>query len=79
MQRMNQLWKGYTIKTNAKILDNCKYLLTLIQAAQNQNYTNIEGLSKFLKLWIDAKAMLTVIIDIQDGLINGQKGIIRHI
>ena len=79
MQRMNQLWKGYTIKTNAKILDNCKYLLTLIQAAQNQNYTNIEGLSKFLKLRIDAKVMLTVNIDIQDGLINGQKGIIRHI
>ena len=69
----------YTIKTNAKILNNCKYLLALIQAPQNQNYTNTEGLSKFLKLRIDAKVMLTVNIDIQDCLIYGQKGIIRHI
>ena len=29
----------YTIEANDKILDNCKYPLALIQAAQNQKQT----------------------------------------
>ena len=36
------------------------------------------GLAKLLKLKIGAKVMLAVNRDIQDHLINGQIGIIRH-
>ena len=61
----------YTIEANGKFSHNCKYLLALIQAAKNQKQTNTGGLSKLLKLEIDAKIMLTVNIDIQDRLING--------
>ena len=69
----------YTIEANVKIPDNCKYPLALIQAAQNQKQTNTGGLPKLLKLKIGAKLMLTVNIDIQDRLTNGQTGIIRDI
>ena len=47
----------YTIEANGKIPDNCKYLLALIHAAQNQKKTNTGGLAKLLKLKIDAKVM----------------------
>ena len=69
----------YTIEVDDKIPDNCKYPLALIEAAQNQKPTNTVGLAKVLKLKIGAKVMLTVNIDIQDCLINGQTGNIRHI
>ena len=69
----------YTIEANGKIADNYKYPLALIQAAQNQKQTNTGSLAKLLKLKIGPKLMLTVNIDIQDCLINGQTGIIRHI
>ena len=68
----------YTKDANDKISFNCKYSLTLIQDVQNQKQTNTGGLAKFLQLKIDAKVMLKVNIDIQDRLINGQTGIIRH-
>ena len=35
-------------------------------------------MAKLLKFKIDVKVMLTVNIGIQDRLINGQTGIIRH-
>ena len=54
----------YAIEANGKIPDNCKYLLALIQAAQNQKKTNTGGLAKLLKLKIDAKVMSSVNIDI---------------
>ena len=60
----------YTINAKDKILDNWKYPLALIQAAQNQRQTNTGGLAKLLKLKIGAKVMLTVNIDIQDCLIK---------
>ena len=69
----------YIMEVNDKIPDNCKYPLTLIQAAQNQKQTNTAGLAKLVKLKIGAKMMLTVNIDMQDCLINGQIGSIRHI
>ena len=69
----------YTIDTNDKIEYNCKYPLALIQAVQNQNQTNTGGLVKFLKLKVRNIVMLTINTDIQDRLINGQAGIIRHI
>ena len=45
----------YTIETDDKIPDNCKYPMATIQAAQNQKQTNIGGLVKFLKLKIGEK------------------------
>ena len=50
----------YIIEANDKIPDNCKYLMALIQAAQNLKQTNTGDLAKLLKLKIDAKVMLTV-------------------
>ena len=69
----------YITEANGKIPDNCKHPPALIQAVQNQKQTNTGGLVKLLKLKIGAKVMLTVNIDIQDHLINGQARIIRHI
>ena len=63
----------YRIEPHNKIPDNCKYPLATIQATQNQKETNTGGLAKFLKLRIGAKIMLTVNLDIEDRLINGQK------
>ena len=40
----------YTIEANDKILDYCKYPLTLIQSAQSQKQTNTRGLAKLLNL-----------------------------
>ena len=62
-----------------KIPDNFKYLLATILTAQNQNQTNTGGLAKLLKLKIGAKVMLTVNVDIQDRLTNGQTGNVKHI
>ena len=59
----------YTIEANDKIQDNFKYSSALIQ----------RGLAKLLKLKIGAKEILTVHINVQVFLINGQTGVIRHI
>ena len=69
----------YTIEANDKIPDNCKHTLALTQAAQNKKQINTGGFKKFIKLKIGPKVMLTVNIHIQDRLIHGQTGIIRHI
>lgn len=39
---------------------------------------HLAGLAKLLQLKIGAKAILTVKIDIQDGLIIGQAGKVTH-
>ena len=54
-------------------------MVLLIQAAQKQKQTITGDLAKLLKLKIGAEVMLAVNIDIQDRLINGQTGHIRHI
>ena len=69
----------YTVEADDKIPDNCKYPLATIQVAHDQKQTNTGGLAKLLKLKIGAKVMLTVNLDIQDHLINGQTGYISHI
>ena len=84
MKRNNAALNGLpgelcTIETDEKIPGNCKYTLATSQAAQNQKQTNTGGLAKFLKLKIGAKVMLTVNLDIQDRLINGQTGNISHV
>ena len=48
-------------------------------AAQNQKQTNTGGLAKLRKLKIGAKVMLKVNADMQDRLINGQTGNVKHI
>ena len=53
--------------------------MATIQAAQNQKQTNTGGLGKLRKLKIGAKVMLTVNLEIQDRLINGQTGKISYI
>ena len=63
---------GFTQQANNKIPDNCKYLLTLIQADSNQKETNTGDLAKGPGLKIGAKVMITANIDIEDSLINGQ-------
>ena len=62
--------ESYTIKTNRKFTDCCKYSLAAIQAVQNQKEANIGSLAKLLKLKTRTKVMLTVNLDIQDRLIN---------
>ena len=71
--------KHYTVETNDKIPDNCKYLLVLMQASQNGKQKNTGCFTKIPKLKAGAKVILKVDIDMQDHLINGQMGIIRHI
>ena len=44
---LNDLRGGFCIiETNNKISENCKYLLALIQAAQNQKETDTGGYAK---------------------------------
>ena len=62
----------YTIESNDKIPDNCKYPLALIQATHNQKQTNRGCLAKLPKLKTGAKVMLTVNIGTQGRLISGQ-------
>ena len=47
----------YKIEADDKILDNCKYLLTTIHAAQNQKQASARVLPKLLKLEIGEKVM----------------------
>ena len=69
----------YIIEADNKIPNICKYPIAMILAAQNQNQINTGGLAKLLKLKIGAKVMLTVNVDIQDRLTNGQTGNVKHI
>ena len=66
----------YTIIVTDKVSDNCKYQMTLMQAAQNQKETITGDLAILLNLRNSANVMLIVNIDIQDRLINGQSGIV---
>ena len=52
--------------------------MVTIQAAKNQKHRNT-GLTKLLKMKIGTKVTLTVNLDMQDRLINGQTGNIKHI
>ena len=53
----------YTMEVGDKISGNCKYPLSIIQAAQNQRQRNTRSLVKLLKLKIAAKLILTVNLD----------------
>ena len=69
----------YTIEADNKMPDNCKYPLEMILAAQNQKQINLRGLVKLLKLKIGATVMLTVNVDMQDCIVHGLTGNVKHI
>ena len=52
---VNEPGEFYTIGAAGNVPDDCKYPLALIQAAQNQKQTNMEGLAKLLKLKTGSK------------------------
>ena len=60
------------INATDQIPANCKHPETLISLAQNKKQSEIGGLAKCLELKVDAKVIVTVNVDIQDMLINGQ-------
>ena len=49
-----------------------------MQSAQNRKQSETGGLALQLKLKIDARVMLTMNVDIEDRLINGQVGTVNH-
>ena len=54
---------------------NCGFTESDIIVAQNCKPSDTGGLVKCLKLKLEAKIMLTVNVDVQDRLINGQTGL----
>ena len=52
----------------------CKYPKSIISSAQNRKQTDTGSLAKCLELKKRVKVMITVNIDIQNRLINGQVG-----
>ena len=73
---LNQL-AGLPIEIDAIdiVLSNYGFTESDIIAAQNRKPSDTGGLVKCLTLKLEAKAMLTVNIDVQDRLINGQIGV----
>ena len=67
---------GKTCIINAidQIFADCKYPETLFSLAQNKKQSETGGLAKCLELKVDTKVMVTVNVDTQDMLINGQVG-----
>ena len=53
---------------------DCKYPLQSIILAQNRKQTDTGGLAKCLELKVGAKVMVTVKVDVNNRLINGQAG-----
>ena len=68
------LGKMYKVNAIDQIPADCKYPETLIPLAQNKKQSETGGLAKCLELKVGAKVMVTVNVDIQDILINGQVG-----
>ena len=64
----------YIINAINRIPADCKYPETLISLAQNKKQSETGGLAKYFKLKVRSKFMVTINIDIQDMLINGQVG-----
>lgn len=58
---------------------NCSYPQQVIAVVQNPKQTETVGLARLLELNVGARIMLTVNIDIEDRLINGQVGQVPHI
>ena len=58
---------------------NCGFTESATIAVQNRKPSDTGGLVKCLKLKLEAKVMLTVNVDVQDRLINGQTGVVKHL
>ena len=61
----------YTIGTDDKIPDNCKYQLATNEAAQNQKQAKTGSLAKLIKLKIGEKMMLTLLRMVIFGAVHG--------
>ena len=66
--------KTYTINAIDQIPADFKYPATLISLALDKKQPETGGLANRLELKVGAKVMVTVNVDIQDMLINGQIG-----
>ena len=66
------------IETRDIVPSNCGFTESDIIAAQNHKSSDTGGLVKCLKLKLEAKALLTVNLEVQDRLINGQIGVVKH-
>ena len=58
---------------------NCGFTESDIISTQNRKPADTGGLVKCLKLKLEAKVMLTVNLDAQKKLINGQIGVLKHL
>ena len=67
-----------SIQALDKLPKNCKVSNSDMQSAQNRKQSESGGLALQLKLKIDARVMLTMNVDIEDRLINGQVGTVNH-
>ena len=77
---LNQL-SGLPIEIKAIdiVPSNCGFTGSDIIAAQNHKPSDTGGLAKSLILKLEAKVMLAVNVDVQDRLINGQIGVVKHL
>ena len=57
---------------------NSGFVQSQILAAQNRKQSESGGLARLLTLKLESKVMLTVKIDIQERLINGQMGVVKY-
>ena len=57
---------------------NSGFVQSQILAAQNRKQSESGGLARLLTLKLESKVMLTVKIDTQERLINGQMGVVKY-
>ena len=67
----------YNIKSNDITPKNIP--ATKIDQVLHRNKSETRGLAGILKIKVNAQVMLTVNIELQDRLINGQLGTVKHI
>ena len=67
----------YNIKSNDILPKNIP--ATNIDQLLRHNQSETEGLAGILKIKLNTQAMPTVNIDLQDRLVNGQLGTLKHI
>ena len=66
-----------TIPAKDEVPKNSK--ISEINEAQNRKQSEKVGLASLLELKVNARVMLTININIEDRLINGQMGTVKHI
>ena len=66
-----------TIPAKDEVTKNSK--ISDIKEAQNRKQSETGGLASLLELKVNATVMLTTNINIEDRLINGQMGTVKHI